>query len=272
MGDWSLLGDNQRFANIGADPATSRGVLVDAHASNHTKGSYYELIAATPFDGKAFIVNLYAATDNAYLLDIAVGAVGSEAVIIPNIYVDNPSTTGIVQLFPVAIPAGSRIATRVQCTAGGSQIRVSGTLIGGGLAAPGALGRVVAYGVNTATTLGTVIDPGGTINTKGAYAQLTAGTAAPTREIVLAFGRNLNTALAIAPWLVDVSIGAAGSEQVVIPNMQVVAALGNAAIKPYILGPLPLSIPTATRIAVRAQCGINDATDRKFTVAIYGID
>jgi hypothetical protein len=131
---------------------------------------------------------------------------------------------------------------------------------------------VTTYGANTAASGGTALDPGGTINTLGAYAQVTASTTYPMRGLVMAIGNQLNAAPAAARWLINIAVGVGGSEVVVIANIQ--ARSGSSASQggasPIFVW-FPCNIPAGTRLAVNAQCTINDATDRLLAVVIYGL-
>ena len=106
----------------GANTATTEGVEMTLGAGAHTKGSYAEISSAISRDIKYLIVDVHwsnvgTSSDRLFLFDIAVGASGSEQIILSNLWVRAtmdeavfPSVFG----FPVQIPAGSRIAARAQ--------------------------------------------------------------------------------------------------------------------------------------------------------------
>lgn len=145
--------------------ATS-GVTVTANSSAHTKGSWAELIASTASDAAGLIVTVYgvgaSAQDTATLLDIGVGSAGNERTIIPNVGVggastSSPSWVGITFTVPVFIPAGSRVAARIQSVvAGGKTATVQAQL----MTAPNAHRSprtTITIGSSAATSAGTAM-------------------------------------------------------------------------------------------------------------------
>ena len=90
-------------------------------------------------------------------------------------------------------------------------------------------------------------------------------------ELLIAIGNRSNAGAALAGFLVDVAIGGAGSEQIIIPNRPLVSSALNGEFTPHVLGPFPVTIPTGSRIAVRGQSTTNDASDRCFDVVVYGV-
>ena len=107
----------------GANTADSGGVSVDPGAVLNTKGAYSEIVASTTYDHDSFILaiseqNNYVRTSSSYLFDIAVGAAGSEVVVVPDqiMFQAAGGDTFDPPVFelPFAAPAGSRIAIRAQ--------------------------------------------------------------------------------------------------------------------------------------------------------------
>lgn len=97
---------------------------------------------------------------------------------------------------------------------------------------------------------GLAITPSASANTKGSYTQLIASTARQVRTIGLGVLCNPN-GTASKSWLVDIAIGGAGSEVVVIPNITVAATAQYASQRIFLR--LPFNIPAGTRIAARCQ-------------------
>jgi len=112
--------------DYGTAVADSGGTGVDPGATLNTKNSWAELVAATSWPIRALVMaignqNNSARTTATWLLDIAVGAAGQEHAIIPDIILSANSSGDLMQPpvlgpFPVAIPSGSRIAARAQCS------------------------------------------------------------------------------------------------------------------------------------------------------------
>ena len=275
--DWSLI-EAQRFETVGAVTASSTGTSLTASGTANTKGSYVELVASTAFNAHGIFVQLNnaAETFRDYLIDVAVGAAGSEVVIAENLFSGSgdgvPSADGCGYLLPVSIPAGTRLAARCQAAAASNIIRILVVLLGEGFITPPGLGRVTTYGANTADSGGVQIDPGGTAHTKGAYSEIIASATNPIRQLTIIIGGQNNNLRTAATWLVDVAIGAAGSETVLIANLMLNCSASVDIVQPQTFPPLGVNVPAGTRLAARAQCSIIDATDRLIDIFVYGVD
>lgn len=240
----------------------------------NTKSVYAELVAATEWPCGRLIV--YVQTDgvasNDALVDIAIGASGSEQIICADLI-----STSIVNClnvhvydFPVSIPRGTRVSCRSQGTSALADPKVQVELLspafGFGGAAP-----VVTYGANTADSGGVSVDPGATAGTKGVYSELTASTTRRHTQLAIGFGGQLNAARAVALWTVDIAVGADTAEQVIVPNLRLCSSIQTDLILPSTYSALSVDIPAGSRLSVRAQCDITDATDRLFDVVLYGV-
>lgn len=274
MADFAL-GGGTIAASAGAVAASSDGTNITSAATADTKGAYTELIAATAFD--AISITLFmgpnqATTADAYLVDIATGAAGSEQVIIANVTWERQNLISADRVrFDVAIPKGSRIAARCQSASLTSRtLNISAVLIGGSFSTSPAGYVVDTYGADTSDTGGVSVDPGGSGNTKGAWSEISAALTRSTRSIVVGFNGQDNSARAEANWLIDIGIGGAGSEVVVVPNLRQYV---NASMDhfEYLNIELPVHLPAGARVAVRAQCSITDAADRLFDAIMHGI-
>src|SRR3990172_6877060 len=275
--DWSLI-EAQRFVTVGAVTAGSTGTDLTATATPDTKGSYVEVAASTAFDAHGLLIQLNNASTGAsdYLIDVAVGAGGSETIIAANLYVgsgDSPvSADGYGYLLPISIPAGTRLSARCQSHAASGVIRITIVLMGEGFITPPGLGRVTTYGANTADSGGTQVDPGGTAHTLGAYSEIVASTTNPIRQLTITIGNMDNDVRTTAVWLLNLAIGAGGSEVVFIENLMLNCSSSVDLVQPQIFSPIGVNFPAGTRLAARAQCSIIDATDRLFDVILYGVD
>jgi hypothetical protein len=100
-----------------------------------------------------------------------------------------------------------------------------------------------------ALRLGTTVTAGAA-HTKGAYVTLIAATAAATQSVCIMFTET-QVAAARTDTLLDIAIGPAGSERVILPNI-LAGWRASARWNPGMLI-LPLYIPGGTRISARAQ-------------------
>ena len=258
----------------GAVTGVSRGTAITAGID--TKGAYVELIASTANTNLGIWVFLDG--DNLaknWAVDIATGVADSEVIFLNDlIYGLRRGTTGIVwYYFPIAsIASGTRISARAQCdnSSGSELVYVSAILSTESMldiTAP-TYERSITSIPATRPYLDDV-DPGATINTKGAYTELVASASATLQLATFHFGSSDNDVITQNQQLVDIAKGEAGVEVVVVSNLPLaVASVWDQ--------PLPISIALpgnpfqGERISMRSQCSINDATDRLFGVGYYG--
>lgn len=265
-----MIGQTSRFDAAGLNTGSSTGVSVTTGAAN-TKGSYAELAASTSYDAQGFFVTAGKASDTATdtLFDIAIGAAASEQIIIGNLFGSGKNDRALRYYCSIPIPAGSRIAARAQSVSATVTARIGLTLCA---KHPKGVqkGRITTYGANTADSGGVSIDPGATLNTKGAYSEIVASTTYDHDGFILALSEQNNYVRSAASYLVDVAVGAAGSEIVYAPDQIVFQSAGGDTFDPAVLF-LPFAVPAGSRIAIRAQANITDATDRTFDAILYGI-
>lgn len=271
---WPAPYDGSRVEPIGA--GTSSGTTITAAGSTNTKGSYTQLIAATADPIDLLLITPGAPSAAAdYLIDIAIGGAGSEQVIISNLLICSGKASGVSAnmplLLPLSIPAGTRIAARCQATTASATIALMLHGLARGLLDQSGLSRVTTYGANTADSGGTSVDPGASANTKGAWTQIVASTSAQHTALFVAFGNQVNTVRTSGSWLIDIGIGGAGSEQILIADLFVRGSSSNDTVTTMLTVLLPVAIPAGTRISVRAASDITDATDRLIDAAIYGV-
>ena len=161
-----MFEDKPWFAEFGPlIDSNSVGTVVTADSTPHTKGSWTQLVASTSAEINCLVVTIVAvalnATDTASLLDIGVGASGSESAVAENIAVGGagvsiPAAHSIHFVLPVKIAAGSRIAARLQSLVGSRSgtVTVNGYNFGATQAIPTTLD---VLGTNTATSEGTAL-------------------------------------------------------------------------------------------------------------------
>lgn len=273
-GDNALWEQSCRYDTYGELSASSTGTSLTVSATN-TKGGWVELSAATAFAAEAVLVTIggSVAGSPSQLIDIGIGAAASERVVIPDLLLSNrlghPMSVGPI---PIRIPSGSRLVARCQSTSTANIPKVTVTIMSANLSGLSGFSRMTAYGITTADSGGTSVDPGGTANTKGAYSELTSSTTHPISVLFIAIAAQANAALTDAAWLCDFSMGAAGSERIILPDQWVGTQTASDVITPSFVGPIPVSIPAGTRLAARSQCSIIDAADRLYDVAFYGLN
>lgn len=259
-----------------ADVSASIGTSVTASSSANTKGSYVQLSASTPYDAswielQLFMVNGGFNAPNV-VLDLAIGASGSEVIVASNIlcgsmFANDPGKISVV--LPIKITAGSRLAARIQSDNGSQVAGVLVTLFDSAFCDGASFNGVTDIGFNAGTSYGTVIAPSSTANTKGSWTQLIAATAADYFGLFGSFNTD-HTATTNCNYLVDIGIGASGSEVVISPNHLVVGVSGDSQSAPQSMIPFRfMEIPAGTRIAARSQASLASASGPMLTM--YGV-
>lgn len=105
--------------SLGFNAGTSLGTAVSGSGVANTKGSWVQFSAALPFDVKAVMLCVESSQGGGdFLLDLGVGAGGSEVVCVPDIMYPNSVNieTSDDFLIPIPIKAGQRFAVRAQCS------------------------------------------------------------------------------------------------------------------------------------------------------------
>lgn len=234
--------------------ATSTLTPVPTPATANTKSAWVQLIASTARDYDLMVVDIQGVAQTSVvtysaLVDIGIGAAGSEGVILPNLWAPNRYTVNepYVYQIPICVPSGQRIAARAQSAAANQTVNVSCGLFGEGFASPEGLGTTVGCNSNTANSLTTILSAPASTNTKSAWTQLTGSLPLNASGVVVAVA-SMHT----VPQFVDIGIGAAGSEIVVVPN---IAMSGASAANITLMRTLtlPLTLPYNTRVAARYQ-------------------
>lgn len=262
-----------QFQTEGENTATTVGTTITAGSPAHVKGSYAALAASAPFDADGFYLHAGggASLRTDILIDIAIGGAGSEVVIVPNLLYMAAGVRSQPVYFHVPIKAGTRVAARSQSITAGATAALIVTFARGGLNRELRLARATTYGANTADSGGVGVDPGATINTKGAWAEISASLTNPIEALILCVGARANAAIATAGMFLDLGIGAGGSEVVILDNWPLRAFDGDDVWSPF-WSDLRIKIPAGQRLATRAQCTINDAADRLIDVTVTGFD
>ncbi|MCI0564362.1 MAG: hypothetical protein MN733_38305, partial [Nitrososphaera sp.] len=240
---------------------------------DHIKGSWVQLIASTTYPAKMAYIALdgNGAAGPDFLVDIGVGAAASEVVVFPNLICGSAGNRQIkfMYLFPCDIPAGSRISARSQGNPGsGNPVSAQVMLAHSGMF-PNLMGtHVKEYGIDTSLTLATSVQSSASINVKGSYAQVTASTSFHMKGLVIAQQSENVTAVNVNS-LLDVAIGGAGVEQIIISNYGIQKQNSGECFEVRsLIHPIPVSIPAGSRIAIRTQSDQASSTAR---FGFYGI-
>jgi hypothetical protein len=247
------------------------GTSIPPNASANTKGSWTQLTAATTQECcflDLMVCGRPTGTRTCLSVDIGVGAAASEVIIISDFVVSFKDSISINRIaLPINIPVGTRVSARSQCagTLG------SGTICGvafwtyhGDYPQGEGYSGVDAIGFVSGSTQGTTITPSASASVKGSYSQLTAAT---TRDYaaVFAIADHLNAAYFQDFYWFDIAIGAAASEQIIMPNF-VVYQYDQSTVCPQLY---PIQIPSGTRLS--ARCAVASAGEPPIGLTLYGV-
>lgn len=278
-----LIAGPSRVEAVGATTSTSRGTTLTANATIGNDGAYTQLIAATAHEYHGLFIRILRGDTTArYLIDFAVGAGGSEKVVVPDLIFDQANGTSYGRgsnmgglWLPLHIAEGKRIAARVHRASAASA--VVDVLLHGFQCSPRGIPcfrRLTAYGIDTANQRGTVVDPGGTANTlPGTFTVLSSSLTNPVKVVFVGINRR-DAALVAADnnWLVNIYRGAASAEKIQIPNLGLASGASADNVDSCFHGPFFVNWPAGARITARAQSSSTTTSNRELDVALYCFD
>lgn len=162
------------------DPRRGSGAAVSnmtttPNGTAHAKGAWAQVVAALEEDVSLIVLrgNGAATSDVARTacIDIGVGAASGEQVVLEGFDIGQ-SASNPFWLIPLSIPAGSRVAARVQSSVTTNCLLSFDFYGAGGLVGGGShVAKWTTYGFNAAASTGTAVTPGNT-NTWGSWVQV----------------------------------------------------------------------------------------------------
>ena len=265
--------------NFGLVSASTLYTYITAPTVNNTKGAYTELKAATDNSFEGIVIHTaYCTAPRNYLIDIAIGAAGSEKVIIPNLSLATAGTYEYrmtqTHFFPIRVPKGSRISARYQANAYAStDLGLNGYgIIARGLDGHFALAdNVVDMGTQLSYSGGVTLPGIDSSAGWGAWAEIYSATPRQFHALVPAFDQKLDNTRSDGITTIQVGIGPAGSEQAIGQTLRWIHSATDSMIETS--GPIIYAnIPQGTRIAARAYYSNTGlSADKNIGALIYGI-
>ena len=262
----------QYGAGRSVTPTHAATQLLISGATN-TKQAWVEYITSTSADSSGLWVSMMNGNgaNHSFLVDIGIGAAGSEVVIASNILVAQVSYVPVSIFLPFAIPAGSRISARAQGSTNVTAVWPRFTLKQASFWSPPPGGQLLTMGAVTASTRGTALT--GNNGSFGSWAELTASTSADIAALWVIAGNVANTAPIagdISALLIDIGVGGAGSEVSIARPIPLPTDTAGRMLD-SLAHWLPRCIPAGSRVAARYWSNTTDATDRKIEVVAYGL-
>lgn len=278
MSLWTPAGPIGRYIESNATaPSATPGTAVTANTPAGSKtATPVQLIASTAKEAHWILVELFgnnvAATITNVIVDIMIGAAASETVLIPDLLVGSaPSATTDFgpnrYLFPLRIPAGSRLSCRsASGPAASIACRVVVRLFGKDPKTPGWTGsKVTAYGISSPAR-GVAVTPGVSA-AEGSWTEIVASTGDRCEYIVPGIGMPQNTVVASQFYHLDVGWGAAAEVALAqdIPFMTDT----NERLHGFMGLPIYADLPASQRLVARLSQ--HAATAQACDVALYGV-
>lgn len=261
-GAWVTIGTAGLAADVTGASLTDASTLASssrpakmpsAGSPSFVVGSWTELDASLSDDASGItlmvgsVVN--AAADCSTLLEIGIGAAAAETVWATiQIGYNDSGFSHCAYHVPGHIAAGTRVAVRLRSALSGKSVPVIPVFHAA--PTPVTLGAPVDYGVNTGTARGVTITAPGSLNTKGAWTEITAATAADLVALTVNVGYAGATDPGSGGVLIDIGYGAAAAEQVLIADLFI--SVSNT---PSMIRRFPpshaVTVPTGSRLVAR---------------------
>lgn len=249
--------------NDGVLTASSSRATVTAvgNVTPHTAGTWVEVDPSLSVDANGIYLYVntsfsVAGTDTSTLIELGTGASGSEVAWAT--FGAGYAPGARVYFVPGYLAAGTRVAVRVRSAVASKSVAMLCQFLAEKPANPGA---PVTYQADAATSRGLTITAPGSLNTKGAWTQLVGSTAAAFTSLLVAPQAAAGTVMSASGVLIDIGIGGAGSETVLIPDIHLLGSTSEAYL---IFSPLTygVDVPAGSRLSARyARATTGNAVD-----------
>lgn len=254
MSNWPITTGSGSYQAVEGLDQDFRSVPVVASATVNTVGPWVQLIASVKHSTRGFWLVFGRAQGDSgrYLVDIAIGASGSEVIVgdgIP-IGIETYRATSQSVFLPIGIPAGSRVSMRAQSSVASGRLDVTGSIEHSNLMSPVGGARVLGLNANRATTTGTAVPPG---YGGGTITELVASTSQAFRAILLGSFSDPADESYYESLTVRIFVGASGSEMLLIPPMNFFYSIKG--VTPSLIGPFPVSVPAGSRLSAQVWYG-----------------
>lgn len=275
--DWPFA-EGARLVSQTANLSTSTSSVSLTGTVGAKPATPTEMVASTPWNASGILVHFVTqSTTASVLVDIMAGSSSNEYVLVPDLLsaaITTQNKLGHSYFFPIFVPAGTRLSGRAAVSAA-CNVVVNISLLQGSFGGS-SFTSVTAYGVDVANARGTVLDAGGTPNTKPALpaTQITATTSAPIRLMTAAIGAagDFDRLGTDRRALVDIYAGAASSEYALIDGMPLSTDTTREMWVPVTpVSGLPVYVPKGSRLSARMQATTFDAGDRTCDIIVYGV-
>lgn len=252
--------------DVATASSTRNGISVTSGAAN-TEGTAASIDASTSVASSGLVITLNtntsgSATNTSVALRVKVGGVTRWHLLIGYL----PIETSIY--LPGYIAAGSAVTATAQATAASKLVAISAQFMSAG--SPQVFSDTpIQIGTITTAGRGVTVTPHATAGTKGSWVELTASTSAAIIAMVVTAQLNGATVVSNSGILLDIGVGAVGSESVVLPDLHFTANTAEVLI-PRVPLTYGVVIPAGSRIAVRSSTSIGGSAPA-IDVACIGV-
>lgn len=274
MADFPLFGGVKTIAS-GLNLLDTTGTDLTASATPHTKGVYVELLSAANNTEESTTIEVVQLTRlqvyTLFLVDVAIGDVGSEQVIIPNLAMYTNAQTAVwasstsIKL-PINIPSGVRISARCQSLTASAVVSVFIRRYISDFKQRASLSKVTDYGTNLTTSRGVEVTAGG--DAYGSWAEIVASTTEEIQTLGVSATRD-PVSLRTGNIVYQIGVGSAGNEEVLVDGLAF-STNTSEIIMGYLTGCHDVSVPAGSRLSIRSASLLTNI-DFDFSYIIYGV-
>jgi len=275
VGQWILDDPDNGIPWYSLNPnvlASTGLATVTADATAHVKGAWSEIIASTAQDVSFLFVvasGVGATTVlTSTLVDIGVGGSGSEVAVASNMSIGGAIGTGVFISLPIFVPAGSRIAARIQSVVTGGKtasIRVDAYSVGNVTLVPKS---VDVLGADTATSAGTAMS-----GASGTYVEIVASSSQKYAALGIVPAINSGTIASINVTY-TVAVGSAGNEidvGSILASYAATELVSSVGQESFVF---PAKVPAGSRISLKHNIpgpagGVNDPA--RYCAVVVGV-
>lgn len=257
--------------------ASNYSVSVTAPSAYNTKGDWAEIVSSLPFTAGLMLVNINAVSyQKQRLIDIGIGAAGSESVLIGNLLYNHTGNAyygaDAQYIIPITIASGTRVAVRQQQNynnTGSNSAVVTINFFPINSCNTSGLQVCTTLGADTSDTSGTYVDPGTSANTEGSWVQFSAALPFTARALQFALSGANDPIKSPCYWALDIGVGSAGNEVEIVKDFNIALSNMSYEYRPTVSPVFPVEIAKGQRLSVRCKCTITTATDRLLDVILY---
>jgi hypothetical protein len=256
MADWA-----QRDGGgvVAGDLTTTNpyGVILPNSGVNLTYGAWTTITASVPFETQGLYVCamiVTSATGQA-VFDIGMGTAGNEVVLVQAAYVPSTQQRMTVFRFPIQVPAGVRLAGRMQANSNTTgTVAVAPYFQRRGFLDEAGLTTSTLYGWTSASMTAGGPASSASPTSKGSWVQIMAATATAHQALAVQLYQFASGVARF--WHTDIGVGAVGAEQVLLADLYMAQQSGTEADFTE-MGPFFVSLPVGTRLS--ARCAVSTA-------------